>query len=454
MRSTGDELGYGARDVQVLTAARSERQQRRVAGALRVLGLRAGDRLALQLPGSTALVSAVLGALRTGVVPVLVDPGLTAPERAQLLADAAPALVVDDVAGLAALLGGVPVELAEMPLARPMHYTSGTTGRRKGVWSGVLDPRPAAALVDEERELWGFGPDDLHLVMSALHHSAPLRFAAGTLLAGGAIAVLASFDAAGALRAIADLVPTTSFCAPAHLQRLFAAVDEGATLPPLDRVRLLAHAGAPCPAPLAQRTVDAFPAGAVWEFYGSTEGQFTACSPADRRARPGSVGRARPGRRLSVDPDGTIWCAVPDHARFSYWRDPAKTAHAWRGDAFTVGDRGRLDDDGFLYLDGRREDLLITGGVNVYPLEVEVVLAECPGVSDVAVFGRPDERWGQRVCVAYVGTASAEDIRGWAAARLGPAKRPKEQHRVPVLPRTTTGKIRRTALAHDLGLDP
>ena len=203
-----------------------------------------------------------------------------------------------------------------------MHYTSGTTGRRKGVWSGVLHPSSAAALVDEERELWGFAADDPHLVLSALHHSAPLRFAAGTLLAGGAVAVLPSFDATGALRAIADVAPTTLFCAPAHLQRLFAAVDEGSALVALDRVRLLAHAGAPCPAPLKQRTVDAFPAGAVWEFYGSTEGQFTACPPSDWVAHPGSVGRARPGRRLSVDPDGTIWCGVPKHARFSYWRDP------------------------------------------------------------------------------------------------------------------------------------
>jgi long-chain acyl-CoA synthetase len=439
--------------VEVLTAARSEQEQRYAAGALAGLGLRTGDRVAFLLPGSTGLLSAVLGALRTGIVPVMLDPSLTPSERAQVLDDAAPSLVVDAPDALAALLSGEPAELAGVPLARPMHYTSGTTGRRKGVWSGVLEEADASALLAEERDLWGFRADDRHLVVSALYHSAPLRFAAGTLLAGGEVAVLPRFTPEGALAGLAQLRPTSLFCAPAHLQRLFEAVDAGATLPDLSAVRLLAHAGAPCPAPLKQRTLEAFPDGSVWEFYGSTEGQFTACSAADWAGHPGSVGPARPGRELSVDPDGTIWCRVPPYARFTYWRDPDKTARAWRGDAFTVGDLGRLDEDGFVYLDGRREDLLLSGGVNVYPMEVEVVLSDCPGVVDLAVFGRPDERWGQRVCAVYAGSASADELRDWAAERLSPAKRPKEYHQVQVLPRSTTGKVRRMALAADLGLD-
>jgi acyl-CoA synthetase (AMP-forming)/AMP-acid ligase II len=148
---------------------------------------------------------------------------------------------------------------------------------------------------------------------------------------------------------------------------------------------------------LKRAALAAFPEGTVWEFYGSTEGQFTACPPADWLERPGTVGRARPGRRLSTDPDGTVWCEVPDFARFTYWRDPDKTAAAWRGEAFTVGDLGRLDPDGYLWLEGRREDLLISGGVNIYPLEVERALAACPGVDEVAVFGVPDEPlWSAR----------------------------------------------------------
>lgn len=437
----------------VLTAAESEDQQRRVAGSLAGLGLGAGDRVAFLLGGSGELVSAVVGALRSGVVPVMLDPHLTAEERAQVLEDADPGLVVDTEDGLAALLAGTPADLAAAPLARPMHYTSGTSGRRKGVWSGLLDEVDAQALVAEERDQWEFTGSDVHLVSSGLHHSAPLRFAASTLLAGGAVAVLPAFSAQAWLQAVEAVRPSTTFCAPAHLQRVLAAVDEGATLPDLSCVRLLAYAGAPCPRPVQERVHALFPVGSVWEFYGSTEGQFTACSPEDWATHPGSVGRARRGRALWVDPDGTIWCRVPRHARFTYWRDPEKTAAAWRGDAFTVGDLGRLDEDGFLYLDGRRDDLILSGGVNVYPREVELALEELPGVLDVAVFARPDDRWGQRVCAAVVGDVDEALLRGWAEERLSPARRPKEYHLVSAIPRSSTGKVRRAFLATELGLE-
>ena len=201
---------------------------------------------------------------------------------------------------------------------------------------------------------------------------------------------------------------------------------------------------------MKDRLVELFPPGSTWEFYGSTEGQFTACRSEEQRERPGTVGRARPGRTLTTE-NATIWCAVPEHARFSYWNAPQKTAAAWRetadGPAFTVGDLGRLDADGYLYLDGRREDLVISGGVNVYPVEVEQVLAGHPGVAQVAVFGVPDERWGQRVCAAIVGDADLDQLRALARERLAAAKRPKEIVRVDDLPRTVTGKIRRGDLA-------
>ena len=410
--------------MELLTAERSEDLQRRAAGALAARGARPGDRVVFVTSSSGAMLSAVLGALRTGVVPVPLNPTLLAEERDLLVADADPVLVVDDVL-LAALVEGPPVELADAPLARPMHYTSGTTGRPKGVWSGVLDEAGAVALRDEEAELWGFADDDVHLVCSPLHHSAPIRFGGGTLLAGGTLVLLGRFDADAAVRAIADHRPTSTFVVPAHLQRIFAGRG-AAGLPDLSSFRLLAHAGAPCPGPLKEAAVAAFPEGSVWEFYGSTEGQFTACSTDEWRARPGTVGRARPGRTLSVDPDGTIWCRVPAHARFEYWRDPARTAAAWRGDAFTVGDLGRLDEEGYLYLDGRRDDLVITGGVNVYPAEVEQVLARAPGVREVAVFGLDDERWGQRVCAAVVGDADPGEVLAHARAHLAPYKCPKE----------------------------
>ncbi|HEX6075890.1 MAG TPA: AMP-binding protein [Micromonosporaceae bacterium] len=429
---------------ELITPADNLARQRRAAGGLRRAGLRAGDRVALLAPPSGDLLAVVLGALRSGVIPVVGDPRLPPLERAELLDDADPRLVVATGADLAALLAAPPVDLADVPLARPMHYTSGTSGRRKGVHSGVLDAGDAAALLDEETSLWSFGPDDLHLVLSPLHHSAPLRFASHTLLAGGRVLLAGRFDASRAYRLIEQHRPTTTFCVPTQLRRLRLAAGE--ERPALSSFRLVAHAGEPCPHPVKRWAVDVFPAGSVYEFYGSTEGQFTVCSTGEWRERPATVGRARPGRTLSVDDGRVIWCQVPHHARFGYWRDPAKTARAWRGDRFTVGDVGRLDEDGYLYLDGRREDLVITGGVNVYPQEVERVLAECPGVVEVAVFGVPDEEWGQRLCVAVTGPVTAESLAEYARRHLAPAKRPKTYRRIAELPRTATGKIRRAEL--------
>ncbi|WP_067441955.1 class I adenylate-forming enzyme family protein [Nocardioides jensenii] len=416
--------------------------------------LNKGSRVALLVPGSLVYVDLVMSLLAVGVFPVPLDPRLTPTERERVLAGVRPDLVVetdDQVNALLARLGG---GSRGLPRARPMHVTSGTTGTPKGVHSGLLDDAEAAALVDEERELWGFRADDVNLVLSPLYHSAPLRFAMGTILAGGRVVVPGPFDPELITRAIRDERPTTMFCVPAHLQRLFAHWDD-VGVPDLSCFRLVAHAGAPCPPAVKHRLIDLFPPHSTWEFYGSTEGQFTACRSEEWLEHPGTVGRARPGRTLSVDEKGVIWCTVPPHAGFTYFEAPEKTAEAWRdgpgGPAFTVGDLGRLGDDGYLYLDGRREDLIISGGVNVYPVEVENVLGALDGVDDVAVFGEPDDQWGQRVVAAVVGTTTAGDLDAFAREHLAPPKRPKEYRFLEALPRTLTGKVRRTELASDAG---
>lgn len=416
-------------------------------------GLHEGDRVALLVSPSTSYVETVLALLAGGIVPIPLDPRLTEHERTRILAGLDPTLVVTEETVLQQLLATHRPEgpvTGWLPRARPMHCTSGTTGTPKGVWSGVLPVEAAQALVAEERQLWGFAADDVNLVLSPLYHSAPLRFAMGTLLAGGRIVVPGPFDPAVVSAAITRERPSTAFCVPTHLQRLFAHWDEADT-PDLSCFRLLAHAGAPCPEVVKRRLLALFPPGSTWEFYGSTEGQFTACRSEEWLERPGTVGRARPGRVLSTDDDGLVWCVVPPHARFEYYAAPDKTAAAWRetpaGPAFTVGDLGRLDQDGYLYLDGRREDLVISGGVNVYPLEVEQVLREHPGVVDVAVYGVPDAEWGQRVCAAVVGTASTEELAAWCRERLAPPKRPKTWTSLDDLPRTLTGKVRRDVLA-------
>jgi len=434
--------------MEILTAVESTDQQRRIAGGLLAGGVRAGDRVALQTTSSGLMLSGILGALRVGIVPVLLNAGLLDHERVALLDDAGPARVIDD-AELARLVSSAPTDLAPHPLARPMHYTSGTTGEPKCVWTGVLDDAEAGALVGEEADLWQFDADDRHLVCSPFHHSVAIRFGGGTLLAGGTVLILGAFEAHAAASAIAIHRPTTTFMVPAHLQRLFA-LDE---LPPLGSFRLAVHAGAPCPPSLKHAAIEAFGLERVWEFYGSTEGQFTVCSAADWLDHRGSVGRARRHRELAADDDGTIWCEVPPYARFEYWCDPAKTARAWRPPrhkgahgAFTVGDLGRLDADGYFYLDGRRDDLIITGGVNVYPMEIEHAMADHPGIVQVAVFGLDDERWGQRVCAAVVGTATPKDVIAYARSRLAPYKCPKDVFIVDRLPLTSTGKVQRARL--------
>jgi acyl-CoA synthetase (AMP-forming)/AMP-acid ligase II len=151
---------------------------------------------------------------------------------------------------------------------------------------------------------------------------------------------------------------------------------------------------------------------------------------------------------------------MPAFARFHYWRNEEATAAAWRGDACTVGDLGRLDADGYLYLTGRRHDLIISGGVNVYPAEVENVLAGVDDVEEVAVFGLPDEQWGQRVCAAFVtegghsATSAEEALRAAASDRLAPYKRPKSYIAAADLPHTATGKLIRRAVPAHLGLEP
>ena len=232
-------------------------------------------------------------------------------------------------------------------------------------------------------------------MLSPLYHSAPLRFAMGTVLAGGRVVIPGPFDPATVTAAIRTERPTSMFCVPTHLQRLFAHWDEVGRARP---VLLPARRARRRPVPAGdEAAADRGVPGRLAP--GSSTGRPRASSPPaaseEWLARPGT---RRPGptgaRRSRWTRTACIWCAVPEHARFSYYGDPEKTAAAWRGDSFTVGDLGRLDDDGYLFLDGRREDLIISGGVNVYPLEVEQVLGEHPGVDDVAVYAVDDDRVG------------------------------------------------------------
>lgn len=388
--------------------------------------------------------------LSLGAIPVPLHPQLTSGERKVILEQLQPHRVITDPADLQLLAD--PVAAQRVWLGRPMHFTSGTTGVPKGVWGGTLTPQQSTLLWDEEASWWGHNQHDRHLVLSPLYHSAPLRFALATLRAGGTLVGLPHtgapprFDPANVTELIQSERPTTMFCVPTQLQRLLTYWDN-VGYPDLSCFRLVAHAGAACPPALKERLLTVFPPHTTWEFYGATEGQFTACTTEEWSMRRGTVGRARPGRVLSVDVDNQVWAQVPEYARFTYWRSPTATAQAWRGNAFTVGDLGWLDAEGYLYLVGRRTDLIISGGVNVYPLEVENVLRACPGVTDIAVYGVDDPRWGQRVAAAVVGEVSHAEITQFARDHLIAPKRPKTYRFVASLPRTVTGKVQRQLLA-------
>jgi acyl-CoA synthetase (AMP-forming)/AMP-acid ligase II len=433
--------------VWLITPEESERDQRQVAGALGDHGLGRGDRLVLCLPNSPQLLATIIGAMRIGVVPVLLNASLLPAELDALVADADPALVIRTPDGLQELFRTPSAgELADVPLCRPMHYTSGTSGRPKGVWSDVLSDQDAVAMHTEEARVWALEADDTHLTCSPLYHSVAVRFSTQALLRGASVVLLPRFDAAEVATALRQHEVRSAFMVPTHLQRLLSQPVD------VSGIRLLAHAGAPCPRPLKYRLLESFPPGSVWEFYGSTEGQYTVCPPDEWLQHPGTVGRARPGRHIEIDADQRVWCSVPRFARWSYWHDSAKTVEAWRGDAFTVGDVGHLDTDGYLFLDGRRDDLIITGGVNVYPAEVEQALADLPGVEEIIVFGVDDAEWGQRVCAAVTGHPDTDAILQHARTVLAGYKCPRKIYAVDDLPRTATGKVRRSEIATWLGI--
>jgi long-chain acyl-CoA synthetase len=435
-----------------LSRSEADRRAETFLASLRTRGIGPGAVLAFSCSNSPLLLASVFGCLRAGYAPVVLSSSLTAYEREDMLGGLPIELVVDEpvlhALGETSATPGDAVPMQPYFACRPLHFTSGTSGRPKAVWSGWLSEHTAEALARDEDSVWSFAASDRHLVNAPLSHSAPLRFALNTLLRGGTVLVPPRFDPETASELIATGGVTTTFMAPVHLQRILTQAP-----PDAHTLRLLAHAGSACPTWVKQQAVETFGEPVVTEFYGSTEGQFTVCSSAEWASHPGSVGRARQGRRLKIVED-QIWCEAPAHARFEYWGDPEKTAAAWDGDWFTVGDLGRLDDEGYLYLDGRRSDLIVTGGVNVYPAEVERVLGEMRGVDKVCVVGVDDPQWGQRVCAVLTGAVTEEAVRAYAADHLAPYKRPKTVLIVDDLPLTHSGKIDRTRVAHTLASGP
>ena len=334
-------------------------------------------------------------------------------------------------------------------------YTSGTTGQPKGVMHPTFDPAVGFEAQKRLVDMWGFRTDDVHLVVGPMYHTMPNAYAAQHLFVGATVVIMPRFDAEECLRLIARERVTTSSMVPAHFIRIIELAPEVRADHDLSSVRKILHAAAPCPPEVKRRIMRVFPPDTVWEFYGASEGPGTIISPSEWLQRPGSVGRPWPGvtvkvlgddgRELPAGEVGTIYLSTLGSRKFAYHNAPEKTAAAFRGDFFTVGDMGWLDDAGYLYIADRRTDMVISGGVNIYPAEIEAALLAHPDVVDAAVFGVPDERWGESLRAVVEprrGTSlTAESLQAWCRERLADYKTPRSVDLVAELPRDPNGKV-------------
>jgi 2-furoate---CoA ligase len=324
-------------------------------------------------------------------------------------------------------------------------YTSGTTGRPKGVprshradraggWSQALQH--------------GYGWRDRTLGVMPLYHTMGIHSLLAMHLVGGCFVPQARWDAGDALALVEEQRVTSLYLAPT----LFHDLTHHDALGTRDvsSVRALGYAGAAMTSTLVQRCVDAFAPEVFVNHYGSTE-VYTYSIGRDQLRKPGCAGRPSVSTRLRLTESGEIQAHLSSEEAFAgYWHRPDADAKAIVDGWYATGDTGHLDEDGDLWLDGRVDDMIVTGGENVHPLEVEDVLARHPGVREVAVIGWPDERWGQRVVAVVVGSATAEELDAHClASPLARFKRPREYRIVEALPRTASGKILRRTLREE-----
>ncbi len=440
-----------------LTAAQLEAATSAAAGRLAGAGLTPGDRVLMSAEASIELVIAHVAALRAGLVVVPANTAYRERELAHLITDASPRLVVVDSQERAGWIAAVPVTGPDLDLpagppppldgAAPddpalIGYTSGTTGVPKGA---VLSHANLLAGSSSVGIAWRWDPTDVLVLALPLFHAHGLCVGLhGTLLAGARAVLLPRFDVDAVLDAAAEARATLFFGVPTMYHRLAASSRVGE----LGRLRLCVSGSAPLPAALHETLAER--AGQrVLERYGMTETLMNVSNPYDGERRPGSVGLPLPGVEVVLD-DGEILVRGPNvFAR--YWERADATADAFRDGWFATGDLGAFDDDGYLRILGRAKELIISGGFNVYPREVEEVLLSHPAVAEAAVVGTPSDEWGE-VVTAYVVASSpvAEaELTAYAAEQLAGYKRPRIVRFVDALPRNALGKI----MKHDLATD-
>jgi len=459
--------------------------------ALRCFDLRPGDVVATLLPNGVEMFELYLACLQAGWYLVPINHHLIAPEVAYILQDSGAKVFVaherfTDVAldaaeeaelpssvcfGVGDIVGFTSYATARdsQPTTDPedrtigdvMNYTSGTTGNPKGVFRPLSGATPEEAALGLSGILFLFGvqprDDNVHIVGSPLYHTAVLRYSGASIHLGHTVVLMDKWVPEQMLQLIEQYKVTTSHMVPTQFHRLLALPEEVRTKYDLSSLRHMIHAAAPCPVDVKHQMI-AWWGDSIDEYYAASEGGGTLVTAEEWLRKPGTVGRAWPISEIAIFDDegnrieepnviGTVYMAMQT-GDFSYHKDEEKTQKNRIGKFFTVGDVGLIDEDGYLFLRDRKIDMIISGGANIYPAEIENVLLGFPKVGDVAVFGIPNDDWGEEIKAvvepaegAEASPELAEEILAYCRGRLAKFKTPKSIDFTEAMPRDPNGKL-------------